>query len=436
MIGVLEPVLRFFMGFYGNLLDLADRYPSDSRLESYLKSCQGSADLNHVVFYCSSAGEYEQAVPLIRRFTSRGYDPVIFFFSRSGYRFAKVRNEPSPFFLSPLDRKGHWHNIFDQLSVRKSFLVRHEFWPSFLMVAASEEGGVSLINASPSLRDRQSRLSRCVKKAMLKFFHRIYVVSEADFKFFTKYFAVSSDKLLIAGDSKYDRVYERSQEALNKGSALEKVAYFQHGPEPFSRLIVGSAWEPDYKVALSALSVLRSHKFKHYVKPELIIALHEPSEEALLKLESACQVQGFASVRFSQLAAEGAKRSEDSGRPCPAVVLIDSVGLLSELYSLANLAMVGGGLHHKIHNVLEPACYGLPLAFGPRYKNSGEAILMVDDHCATIVESGKELAGWWIRQAESDHKDGQKVSDHLKGYLGATDKIMCDLLREQADDVR
>ena len=62
MISILEPVLRFFMGFYGNLLDLADRYPSDSRLESYLKSCQGSADLKHVVFYCSSAGEYEQAV--------------------------------------------------------------------------------------------------------------------------------------------------------------------------------------------------------------------------------------------------------------------------------------------------------------------------------------------------------------------------------------
>ena len=73
------------------------------------------------------------------------------------------------------------------------------------------------------------------------------------------------------------------------------------------------------------------------------------------------------------------------------VLIIDGMGLLAEFYGCADLALVGGGIHNRVHNVLEPAVRGLYLSYGPRYHTSKEAIGLVNDDLVTVVDSDAKL---------------------------------------------
>ena len=106
-----------------------------------------------------------------------------------------------------------------------------------------------------------------------------------------------------------------------------------------------------------------------------------------------------------------------------SLIVIDSVGILAEIYGTAQAAFVGGALHHQVHNVLEPASHGLAIAFGPFYKNSQEAIHLVHSGLAVVIEDSSQFGTWW-RQLDHDTADiRQRMLAATAELTGASDRI-------------
>jgi len=186
-------------------------------------------------------------------------------------------------------------------------------------------------------------------------------------------------------------------------------------------LVVGSSWEADEAVIFEALSeaVTSSHRL---TQPILIIAPHEPSEA---NVERIFKKSGNA-VRYSCWFEGSPPRHEEMSPPC---LVIDNIGLLNTLYRYGTVAYIGGGFGKDIHNTLEPAAFGLPILFGPKYEKFEEARQFVARGAAFPVRNAEELVN--ILSKLQDPVFYKKASDAVKAYLeenrGATVKVMAFL---------
>ncbi|MFK7825559.1 MAG: 3-deoxy-D-manno-octulosonic acid transferase [Oligoflexales bacterium] len=375
------------------------------------------------LFFCSSAGEYEQGLPLARKLENAGNDVIICFFSLSGYQFAQARKEKRYFFLSPIDSYWSWKRVFRALKPKASFVVRHEVWPGFLKLASSWNEGVFLINASKSL-SAKSQVQHRLKSKLFKYFRKIYFVSQHEQTYFTQNLQIPAQKLICTGDSKYDSVFERSM--LKKAEAGKHQDLLDQFGKVDSRLVLGSAWEKDVELGLGALADLRQQVNKSL---QVMVALHKPEEPALTAVEQDCQKLKLSFRRLSTMLPLQDK-PQDIPRAPYDVIIVDSVGILSELYCCGQLAFIGGALHYQVHNVLEPAFYALALAYGPLYKNSGEAVLLAEAKVISIIKNKNDLAKWWTDQIHTGYENGQRANALIKSYLGATEEILADLKAE------
>jgi len=167
---------------------------------------------------------------------------------------------------------------------------------------------------------------------------------------------------------------------------------------------------------------------RHHPSLRLVIAPHEPSEEAVRALEARAHLEGWRSVRLSQIESLGTCGDSD-------VVVVDRVGVLAELYTVGDIAWVGGGFHgHGLHSVLEPAAAGLPVLFGPRHRNARAAGELLASGAARVVrdvdEAALALAGWLEdadARATSGTSSGRYIEDHL-GAAGRTAALLAGLI--------
>jgi 3-deoxy-D-manno-octulosonic-acid transferase len=180
-------------------------------------------------------------------------------------------------------------------------------------------------------------------------------------------------------------------------------------------LVAGSTWPADEAVILKAFAALRRHR----PDARLILVPHEPTPDHLARLEQTAQAAGLPlPLRLS--AAEG---------PAP-LLLIDRVGILATLYGAGTMAYVGGGFGRAgLHSVLEPAAWSLPVAFGPRWRNSRDAALLLDADAATALgaysterAAAALLRRWesWLADESSRRAQGQRAREVVEQGLGAS----------------
>jgi 3-deoxy-D-manno-octulosonic-acid transferase len=198
---------------------------------------------------------------------------------------------------------------------------------------------------------------------LLKNFHRflfdnfesIFTVSAADADAFAR-FGLSHPSIEVIGDTRYDQVWQRSTDAKKKHllpPALLKGKKL---------LLAGSTWPEDEEILLPSIK-----KILQYDTDVLAILVpHEPTESALEDIEHTLGSKP-RSIRFSNLIDYSNER----------IILVDSIGILMALYQYASVAYVGGSFRQGIHNVLEPAVYGIPVVFGPKHTHSYEAMELV-----------------------------------------------------------
>jgi len=365
-----------------------------------------------VWFHSSSLGEFEQAKPIIEELKKRkDINVLVTFFSPSG--FENSRRYPYADLVSyiPFDTVTNAENFINIVKPDLAVIMRYDIWPNHIWKMNKAKIPSFLVDAT--MKENSLR-----KIVLIKNFHenlfnnitRILTVSETDAKGF-KEFGCSDKQLSVVGDTKFDRVHQKSIKA--KESKLIKEEFLKNKKV----IVAGSTWSADEDILLPAFV-----KLTKYVEDVfLIIAPHEPT---LLHIESIeNELYKFAkTIRFSHL-----HNYKDE-----KVIIVDSIGILMTLYSYADAAFIGGGFKYNVHNVLEAAVYGVPVLFGPKIENSQEAKELLKRGGGILVkdkkDTYKQLRTLFID--ENQRKTKADISfNYVEENLGATEKIINEIYR-------
>lgn len=361
-------------------------------------------------FHSSSMGEFEQAKPIIQEIRKRKDVMIIVtFFSPSGYRNSLKYPHADIVSYIPFDTPNYAIRFLRLVKPTLAVFMRYDIWPNFVWRLSKLKIPTFIVDAT--MRDSSKRKLPGIKgfhKKMYSSITKILTVSENDLSSF-KDFEINSDQLLAVGDTRFDRVYQKSIQA--KERKLFKDNFF--GEKKV--FVMGSSWEADEDVVLPAFLKLMEND-ENVI---LIIVPHEPTVVHLEKIEN--ELYGKAkSIRFSFLNNYADER----------IIIIDSIGILLTLYYYADAAYVGGSFKQGIHNVLEPAVYGIPVLFGPKIENSQEAKKLVELGGGKVIKNKKEAYRVLRTLFSSDEqrlKMGNISKEYVNSSIGATEKIIKEL---------
>jgi 3-deoxy-D-manno-octulosonic-acid transferase len=362
-----------------------------------------------VLFVCSSAGEYEQAKPLIKRFSMRGDTAsFILFYSASGIRFAGSQKETTPFSLVTSDRPSFWRKICTELRPDAVLCIRYELWPGMMSVV-SIFAPVYLINGVEAQHLREKIVARRLRAWLITPMKSISIVSRSDAEFYQTVLGASPAQLIVTGDTKYDRVLERAEERGQK--LIDLKSQLQNFLKGRRVMVLGSAWPRDLEEFMSIYRPLK----EFCPQIAVVIAPHDLSAENLASMEK--MLEGASVCRVSSETYSAARGYHD-------FLLVDILGDLPELYGIAELAWVGGALHFRVHNVLEPACRGLYVCFGPHFQTSQEAKGLVANNLARVIYTGVDFLEWYKSLSFSSSSPNEAMTKAVLEQKGASDRIM------------
>ena len=360
--------------------------------------------------HCSSVGEFEQAKPLIEALKQQYpvYRIVVTFVSPSGYEACKKNGLPDYVFYLPHDSKRNAEKFISIVKPVMAAFVKYEFWYHYLIQLKQQS--IPTLLVSGAFREGQVffKWYGGIFRKMLDSFTFFFLQDEVSVKMLQT--IGISGNVVVSGDTRYDRV---AAIAANI-AAIPLVDKFK-GDNHI--LIAGSTWPGDENVLKECLDVLPANW-------KLIIAPHEVDEPHIKKVQ---QLFGDEAILFSTLDAEATGTDK-------RILIINNIGMLSRLFAYGDLAFIGGGFQKGgIHNVLEPAVFGLPVIFGPVYTKFVEAkelaslkyVFPVDDamECKAVL---KKLI------TQEDYRKG--ISESLQGFMqahvGATGVIMSEVENE------
>ncbi|WP_343217095.1 3-deoxy-D-manno-octulosonic acid transferase [Hymenobacter profundi] len=364
-------------------------------------------------FHCASLGEFEQGRPLIEAY-ARQYPThkiVLTFFSPSGYEVRKNWPGAAYILYLPLDTAANARAFLDLVRPRLAVFVKYEFWHHFLRELQRRQ--VPTLCVSAIFRPEQVFFKPWggFFRDILNRFTHIFTQNDASVELLRQ---AGIQQASVAGDTRFDTV---ARTAAQPPIPLPLVDAFQ--VDGASVMIVGSSWPED----LPTLTPI----FQSY-RQELrfIVAPHEIGEANLRQVEAALPGQV---VRYSTATPATVAQAR--------VLLIDNVGLLSQLYRFGQFAYVGGAFGKGLHNTLEAAAFGLPVFFGPTYHKFQEAVELVALGGAFPVHSAQELekALLPLLRNEAARLVVQDLNlDYVFQHAGATQRIMAWLDGELVSD--
>ena len=340
----------------------------DGRLQTFKKLKENIGERDNVLwFHCASLGEYEQGLPVFKvlREHYKTYKIVLTFFSPSGYEIRKNTNVVDAVAYLPLDTKSNAKQFLDIVHPKFIVFVKYDIWPNYLNELKHRNLRAILISAS--FRDSQSYFrfyGTRLRDALLAFEH-IFVQTEVSKQLLK---TINIENVTISGDTRYDRVSQQ----LEFNNTLDFIAEFK---QDRTCMVIGSSWPEDEEFLIPYINVNASRDVKYIIAPHNIKA--NQIEHLVNNLE-------LNTVRFSEK--EGKNLADYS------VFIVDTIGFLTKIYSYADIAYVGGGMGTKgLHNILEPAVFGVPIVIGKNYQKFPEAVQMIDEAGVISVSNPTEL---------------------------------------------
>ncbi len=328
-----------------------------------------------VLLHAASAGEFEQLKPILRRIDHDKYFVLQSFFSPTIFEKEKDSKLFDAVCYLPFDFMGSVYLFFAKFQPHLFIITRHDIWPTHLFIAKSFKVKTFLINGN--LYNESSRLKWPLKTFnswVFKHFELVIVGSERLANNFKK--LVSNDKIITISDTRFDQIIERKKQ--------NKTKHFLPEICDSKNIIFGSIIDSDFNVVFGAIKTRYPNGDKSLNKLEnrLIFVPHEVDEKTLLKIENRLAKNKISTQRFSQI----------KDKIKANAIIIDTVGILADLYKYANLAYVGAGFGAGVHSVIEPAVYGCAVSFGPNIKILDEAISMHNLNLGKIIFSANDLA--------------------------------------------
>jgi 3-deoxy-D-manno-octulosonic-acid transferase len=358
------------------------------------------SEVERIWMHCASLGEFEQGRPVLESLRKEKLDAIILltFFSPSGYEMRKNYPNADMVFYLPLDTRSNAKMFLQLVKPGTVIFVKYEFWYHYFM--AIKKSGSRFILISGIFRKNQAffRWYGGFYRKMLKALSHIFVQDDNSMILLNK---IGLKNVTRANDTRIDRVISISASA----KTLPTLELFLGGTKA---LVCGSIYDIENELIHKAcLEGLISEKIiiaPHQVDPDHINKIMEPwAEDAILYSE------------FNERDAIG-KRA----------IIVDSMGMLSNIYKYANMAIIGGGFGKGIHNTLEPAAFGIPILFGPNYSKFKEAIDMLDTSASfsfTDYESLKEIL-LQMHDEAARIAAGKEALKFIETHSGGTQKIM------------
>ena len=374
------------------------------RLETWGKENRNEAAL--VWFHAPSVGEGLQTRPVIEALRELRPDVQILYtyFSPSAEKFAEQLPVDYADYM-PFDVVADLMRVME--AVRPSAIVfgKLDVWPNVTRVAGWCDVPLALVSAT--LAPNSSRLRWPARRLLGPAYERLDAVGAISVEDAARLalLGVPAERIEITGDARFDQVWARAQEVDPTQPPVSLLA----GHDGLS-LVAGSTWPEGEKHLVPAVAKLQAS----HPNLRAVFVPHEPTDDHLRRLESHLDVDELAHVRLSEL---------ESGAAAAEVIVVDKIGVLGELYALADIAYVGGGFGKKgLHSVLEPAALGAPVLFGPRHANAREATELIERRGAISVKSGKELERAlerWVDDSVLRRAAGEAASYYVQTNLGA-----------------
>ncbi len=367
-----------------------------------------------ILIHVSSFGELEQAKPVIAAIKEKYPEAHIHltFFSPSGYDNAiDTYKLPDIITYLPLDSQGDVEWFLDIVKPHLVLFVRYDLWHNFVHELHDRNIPMLLFSATfDSSFGKSLPFLRSLYNKTYSFMNTICTVSEADKNIITKFAAHAKD-IIVAGDTRCDQVIARknavdeSKEQTLPENILQKIT-----SENLRVVVAGSTWENDEVIIVPILMKALSAGEKLFV----IIAPHEIGKAHIASL-------------LSQLGSQAIVLSKISSYRDEKIIIIDSIGKLFALYQFASFSYVGGGFGSGVHNVLEPAVWGVPTIVGPNHKRSKEISALIGLGAAVEVQNRDEFEqamGHWFTTDMARLIASASAKSYVTSSAGATEKIM------------
>ncbi len=351
--------------------------------------------------HAASLGEFEQGLPVIEklRIDHPEHTLLVTFFSPSGYEVRKNSRAADLICYLPLDTAANARKFVNIVQPRLAIFIKYEIWPGLLRELQRHDIPVLLISAIFKKNQIYFRwYGGLMREALANVTHFFVQNKESAALLRTLGIARST----LSGDTRFDRV----SEIRSRDNSLDFMQTFKRER---SCLVAGSTWPADEKILIPYINSTTNPL-------QFVIAPHKMDPEHIKTLRLSIEK---TSVLYSELR---------QGEPNPfQVLIIDSIGLLTKIYSYADIAFVGGGFVTGLHNTLEPAVFGIPVIIGPRYSSFREAVDMVEIKGLFPVQDAVEFREVMDRLVEEPHAAsmaGARNAGYIDDNKGATAQIM------------
>jgi 3-deoxy-D-manno-octulosonic-acid transferase len=366
-------------------------------------------------FHAASLGEYEQGLPVIEAIKKQfpNHKIVITFFSPSGYEVRKNNTVADVTVYLPLDSISNAKQFIKLVHPEMAFFIKYEYWPNYLNELKNQNIKTYLI--SGILREKQAffKWYGGFYRNALKTFDYFFVQNENSKKLLQ---SIGFTNVKVSGDTRFDRVVS----ILERDNSLDFIEQFKDNK---TTIVIGSSWPKDESLLVNYINQsLNDVKF--------IIAPHNIKQEQISNLKNIIQKR---TILYSEKD-EILKQVQHDKLEDFQVFIIDTIGILTKIYSYADIAYVGGGFGNPgVHNILEPATFGVPVVIGPNYSHFAEATALVNmEGCISIQNQTQlnEAFDLLLHNEDERLEKGHVCSTFVQMNKGATQTIMNHILNE------
>ncbi|MFL2666229.1 MAG: 3-deoxy-D-manno-octulosonic acid transferase [Flavobacteriaceae bacterium] len=399
IIQIIQIILHFLKYFNSNIKEfIYERKDVFKDLKLNISNNQ-----KYIWIHVASLGEYEQGFPVFNKIKSLYNDHkiVISFFSSSGYNVRKLNPISDLTVYLPIDTAKNANKFLDLLKPKMVFFVKYEFWPNFLKSLKNRNIPTYLIAGIIRENHWFFNFYGLWMKKYLKAFHHFFVQNESSKNILIKQ---KFTNCTVMGDSRYDRVIDLPKQ----NNEIKYLNNFKGNKKCF---VAGSSWEKDESLIIKFIN--------SYEKNDVcfIIAPHQINLNRINELK---QLITKKTILMSEL--------DKSNAINPEVIIIDSIGLLTKVYSYADIAYVGGGMGNTgLHNTLEPAVFKIPVIIGNNFEKFPEVKQLIDLKGIISVNNIKSFTdelNALLNSKEKRDQIGNINYEYINANLGAYKKVI------------
>ncbi|RCL66098.1 MAG: 3-deoxy-D-manno-octulosonic acid transferase [Cryomorphaceae bacterium] len=369
-----------------------------------------SKNEKYIWIHVASLGEYEQGLPVFKKIKSlyKDHKIVLSFFSSSGYDLRKNNPISDLTVYLPIDTSYNAKRFIDLINPEIAVFVKYEFWPNFLKYLKKNNTPTYLLAGVFRKNHWFFKPYGFWMRNNLKTFNHFFVQNNDSKKILKKY---NFNNCSVMGDSRFERVLELP----NQKNEIKYLNKFKKSKQCF---VAGSTWNEDDEIII---------KFINSYKENDICFIIAPHQIDLNKINKAKSFIKKKSILMSELNKDNASKN--------SVIFIDSIGLLTSVYSYADIGYVGGGMGNTgLHNTLEPAVFKIPVIVGKNFEKFHEVSELINLKGFISIKNydtfKNELIDL-INNKKARDKMGQINYKYIINKIGASEKVITYLKQKK-----